>query len=124
MSYLLTYLQSNFLEVPFFCLAHHFLSTKKNLWSSVLTTSFANAITHPIVFFVWLSSGSQLNWLSGILAAEAFAVIGEIVLHGYAFGLHRLHQRREWSIIAIGSLSANLVSWELGPILTWLSFLR
>ncbi|MBL7687510.1 MAG: hypothetical protein JNJ49_05705 [Bdellovibrionaceae bacterium] len=121
MSYLLTYLQSNFLEVPFFCVAHYFLGTKKNLWSSVLTTSFANAITHPIVFFVWLSSGSQLNWLSGILAAEAFAVIGEIALHGYTLGLH---QRREWFIIAIGSLSANLISWELGPILTWLSFLR
>ncbi|MBK7890999.1 MAG: hypothetical protein IPJ84_09195 [Bdellovibrionales bacterium] len=121
MSYLLTYLQSNFLEVPFFCVAHYLLCRKKNLWSSVLTTSFANAITHPIVFFVWLSSGSHLNWLNGILIAEAFAVIGEIALHGYALGLHG---KREWFIIGIGSLSANLVSWELGPILTWLSFLR
>ncbi len=121
MSYLLTYLQSNFLEVPFFCVAHHLLSTKRNLWSSVLTTSLANAITHPIVFFVWLSSGSHLNWLSGILFAEAFAIIGEIALHGYALGLHC---RRDWMLVAVGSLIANLVSWELGPILTWLSFLR
>ena len=96
-------------------------SAKKHLWTSVCITTFANAITHPIVFFILLSSGSRLNWLSGILLAEAFAVVMEVIIHGYAL---RPSTKRAWLVLATGSLIANLVSWEFGPILTWLTVLK
>ncbi len=127
MSYLLTYLQSNFLEVPFFFIAHSLMgvrTTKRlgmSLGMSVLITTFANAITHPLVFFLWLSSGLQLTWFGGILLAEAFAVVTETALHGYTM---KPHTKQGWFVLAAGSIIANLVSWEFGPILTWLTILK
>lgn len=91
------------------------------LLRSLLTTTVSNAITHPIVFFVILAKGSDLTWGSGILLAEAFAIIAETFLHCFALNVR---SRRKFLVVVIASALANLVSWELGPLLTWASFLR
>ena len=129
MTYLLTFLQSNFLEVPFYCITHALLVRShgpvlQRLGRSVLRTSFANLITHPIVFFGFLGSGGTtgLTWLQGILFAEAFAVIGETFIHAASY--EEKFVSRQWVSLFGGAVVANLMSWELGPILTYFSFLR
>lgn len=128
MTYLLTFLQSNFLEVPFYCAFHYRFRTMQGpgtsfdrVLRSVLITTASNAISHPIVFFVILARGSGLTWGGGILLAEAFAIGSEIFLHSLALSPKG---RREILYVALSSLLANLVSWELGPILTWFTFLK
>lgn len=129
MTYLLTFLQSNFLEVPFYFVTHAFTCKSngpilRRLGRSVLRTSFANLITHPIVFFGFLGSGSTtgFSWLHGILFAECFAIVGEMFIHAASFDTKL--DRRQWLTVFFGVAIANLVSWELGPVLTYFLFLR
>ncbi len=130
MTYLLTFLQSNFIEIPFYCVAHALIERRPEnfkwirLARSACTTTFANLITHPIVFFGFLGSGSTtgLTWLQGILAAEIFAVVAEAFLHRASFS--RAFTTRQWLIVTCGAVIANLASWELGPWLSYYTFLR
>ena len=128
MTYLLTFLQSNFIEIPFYCVAHYFLKREKwnvrDFGHSVARTTLANLVTHPIVFFGFLGSGSTtgLTWIQGICLAEIFAIVGEIFLHRFSF--REKFDRKKWWILILGAIVANLVSWELGPCLTYFAFLK
>jgi hypothetical protein len=110
LSYLYIFLQSNLIEVFIYYIFYRkFMSFGK---STALVT-FSNSLTHPIVVFGFMTSG--LSYLKSVLVAEAFAIIAEWLLHGY-FG--RVAYRRTF----IASAVANLVSWQLAPILTYYLF--
>jgi hypothetical protein len=107
-SYLLIFAQSNALEWPLFLL----LLIRHLSWKRVLLhTTIANSITHPIVFFGFMNSGWTYLW--AVLLAELFAIFGETLIHkGFAYRLPLLR-------LLVASTFANLVSWQLGPTLTW-----
>lgn len=108
-SYLYVFLQSNGLELPVYAWLYH----KHSSWGrAILIASVANAMTHPIVFFGWL--GKPMPYLQGILLAEAFAILAETGLHRIAI--------RDLSLCFRASFIANLVSWQLGPLLTYWLF--
>jgi hypothetical protein len=74
----------------------------------------ANAFTHPIVFFGLMHLPGP--YLTDIALSEVFAFVAEAMIYQFA-GVPGL---KAWC----GSLSANLLSWQIGPILTALVFLR
>ena len=106
-SYVLLFAQSNALELP--VLAWGYRRTQAVPRTLALGT-LSNLVTHPVVIFLFLSSG--WSHLTAVLAAELFAVVVEAFLHtGFGTGL-RLRATLVWS------LAANLVSWQAGPLLT------
>jgi hypothetical protein len=91
------------------------LTMKKPGWSKVLLmVSLVNSMTHPWVVFFFVKG--PWTYLEGILLAESFAIGSETLLYRYCLGL----SLRE---AITGSLVANLISWQLGPVLTGLIFL-
>ncbi len=110
MAYLITFLQSNALELAFFYLLHRRLGLTPA--RSIALTTLANLITHPTIFFGHMTMG--LSWFSAIISAEIFAWTSEAVLHA---GTTQAWER--WRAWLVTSLIANLMSWELGPRLTW-----
>ncbi len=112
MAYLYIFLQSNFLEVPFyFFLLRAFLPKSK--LEAVFLLSLMNSLSHPIVFFGLMSL--PMSYLSVILIAEIFAITSEAVF------LHKT-QKIPLMLALKTSTIANLVSWQLGPVLTYLIF--
>lgn len=106
-AYLYIFLQSNLLEVPFY-----FLFFKKNnsfLKILCLTTGI-NSLTHPIVFFVLMNL--KTSYLNTILIAEAFAVTAEMILFCKFLELNLTKS-------FLGSLTANLASWQFAPMITY-----
>lgn len=69
-----------------------------------------NAITHPIVFFFIMNL--KLPYLTNIMLAETFAVVAEGLLICWLLKTGTLRS------LAV-SLLANLVSWQLAPMLTY-----
>ncbi len=110
--YVWIFLQSNALELPFYA----FGLRRHGPAQVALTATFANSITHPIVFFGIMSAG--LPRLQAIGIAEAWAVLGETAIFFYL-----LKNKEGIGRIAIVSLWANLVSWEIAPRLTYWLFL-
>lgn len=109
MTYLYTFLQSNLLEVPFY---YAFYRRGLSLREVLLLVTLANLITHPFIFFGICAVG--LSLLVSTLLAELIAIGGEPLLHGYG-------RRAVWSMQPlVASLIANLASWQLAPLLTWL----
>jgi len=110
MDYFFTYLQSNLIEVTFVAF---FLRRTHSVKSVLIFVSLMNSLTHPWVFFGWM--GLPSSYLVNILLAEAFAMVAEtfIYQHFLKIGWQRAFQ--------ISSL-ANLLSWQLGPALTWFVF--
>lgn len=111
MIYFFVFLLSNLLEVPVYWgfLREQGLSFAR----SVLVVTAMNSLTHPIVFFVIMNF--RLTYLWDILLAEAFAIVSEAWIlrkvtgagPGRAFG---------------ASVMANVVSWQLAPLITgWLA---
>jgi hypothetical protein len=90
-------------------------SKKLRTWDKVIFFTMCNALTHPPVFFGFMTA--PIPVLSAILWAEAFAVIVEALLI-YKFFPAKISIAKIFLI----SLVANLVSWQLSPILTWLFF--
>jgi hypothetical protein len=112
-NYFYLFFQSNLLEVVFLIYFYRqYLSTIK---ITALVT-VCNSITHPIVIFIILKN-SSLSFMTSILLAEAFAIVAEMILHKYA-------TKMTWKSAFTGSLLANLLSWQLGPILTTVVFMR
>jgi hypothetical protein len=110
MAYVITFLQSNALELAFFYIWHRQIGLTPA--RSLGLTTLANLITHPTIFFGHMAMG--LTWLSAILSAELFAWWGEAALHAST-----THTWRRWPAWILTSLLANLASWEFGPRLTW-----
>lgn len=112
-SYLYTFIQSNLLEIPIF-LYFYMKLRSQHRGRPLLIVSFANSLTHPLVFFGFMGWG--WSYLTSILWAEAFAIVSETVLHSY-FGRLPLSQAFH------ASLLANFFSWQVAPIVTfWVVF--
>lgn len=121
LSYFYIFLQSSTIEVFVYFMFYRGLLSQRN-WSgnksfgfTFVLTTLANTITHPIVFFVIMAS--RQSYLEAILLAEGFAFLAETFLHAY-FG--KLPLKTTWK----ASLTANLVSWQLAPIITYFLFLK
>ena len=108
--YALTFLQSSCLEIPIYFL---FYRRQMKLREVVLLVTFANAFTHPWVFFGFMGSG--WSYLVSVLVAESFAVGGETLLHGAG-------ARLDFRLTFAAALIANLFSWQVAPILTYAFF--
>lgn len=119
LSYFYVFMQSNLLEIPFYLMIYKdvrrlkLISAQRSLWDFFFLVTLSNMMTHPIVFFVIMSS--KVSFLSGILIAESFAIIGEALLHHYFIKIPF-----KYSFGA--STIANLISWQLGPMLTYTFF--
>ena len=109
-SYLYVFIQSNLIEIVIYYLFYRKLL---GFSKSAMLTTFSNSITHPLVFFGFMAMGK--TYLTSILLAESFAIIGETFLHWY-FG------KIGFARAATAALVANLVSWQLAPMLTYLIF--
>lgn len=109
--YLYIFLQSSLLETPFYYIFHR---SKLKVTDSLLLTTTANSITHPIVFFIIMSL--NLTYIQNILIAEMFAIVMETLIHKIVCGISLKD-----SLLA--AIIANLVSWQLAPLLTyWIFF--
>jgi hypothetical protein len=108
--YLILFFQSASLEFPIWYL--FFKSFKPNRgWKKLFALAISlNAITHPIVFFGLMSL--PLTYLQNILLAEAFAVLAEAGLVIYLF-------KSPVGKSLFVSFLANLISWQLGPMITY-----
>ncbi len=113
LSYFYIFLQSNALELPVYWLAYRAVM---GFTQSASAATLANMITHPVVFFVFM--GMERSYIESILAAEAFAIVVETLLHKYTF------TRISWTNVFCASLFANLCSWQVAPLLTYHFFLR
>lgn len=107
-SYVFTFLLSSTLEVPVYAVGYR---NRMAFFRIFLLVTLANLFTHPIVFFGFMSSKWPYLW--AVLGAETFAVVAESVLD-FAF-VPGVSFRRA---LACGFL-ANLVSWQLAPMITW-----
>lgn len=107
MSYLQLFLQSTAIEILFLLIFFRGIPA-----SRVAKISFlANAFTHPLFVFGWLAIPGQrtLPWL---LSGEALVILAEAVIFFYCL-------RKRFGITLAGALIANLLSWELGPRLSF-----
>lgn len=113
-SYLYVFIQSNCLEWPVYLLAYHGFhkrgAEKRSITATLSIVTVANLVSHPIVFFGFMAS--NLAYIYAILLAELFAIGIECALHAYT--LPASYKRT-----LIASIFANLVSWQLGPVLTY-----
>lgn len=109
LSYLLTFFISSTLEVPVYALGYRkYLSFLR----SFLLVTLANLITHPPVFFGFMSSRWPYLW--SVLAAETFAIVVEGCLHFFFVKPLTLNRALSFALLA------NLFSWQIAPIFTWL----
>ena len=108
--YLYIFLQSNLLEVPFYYL---FFKSKKTFLQNLVLTTAINSLTHPIVFFVIMNM--KCTYLTNILIAESFAILIEGL---YFWKVAGFTFKKSYAAAAI----ANLVSWQLAPMLTYILF--
>ena len=69
----------------------------------------ANALTHPIVFWILpiASAWAGVHYRAYLTVAEGFAIAAEACLLIYAF---RCRKGRAWTL----SLASNLASWTIG----------
>jgi hypothetical protein len=74
-----------------------------------------NSVTHPVVFFGIMNL--PFTYLENILLAESFAVVAEAACLFVV-----LQPRNIRSVLGciFTSLVANLVSWQIAPMLTYL----
>ncbi|MDD4972920.1 MAG: hypothetical protein PHY93_01140 [Bacteriovorax sp.] len=111
MAYLYIFFQSNILEMPAYFL---FLKSKRSKWNFFERFIFVtglNAITHPIVFFLIMNL--RLTYLQNILLAEAFAIFTEAMIL-------KLSLKEKFMPCLFISTFANLLSWQLAPMFTYL----
>ena len=104
------FLQSNLLELPIYLWLWRKVPGKGWPEGAALFTGM-NAVSHPLVFFVLLSL--PLNFLEGILLAEAVAIGAEAIFLLWFTGLG-------WGRCLGASVLANLLSWQLAPIFTFI----
>lgn len=112
--YLYIFFQSNLLEIPIYWFFYKkFAGGRKTI--SLVT--YTNLMTHPIVFFGFFSSG--LSYIQATLCAELFAIVTEALVH---WGVLRNETTFRKTFDA--SLLANLVSWQVAPLITYVLFFR
>lgn len=109
-TYLYIFLQSNLIEVPFYYLFLRRLYSPLNSFGLITAI---NSLTHPLVFFILMNLKN--TYLENILLAESFAVASEAL---FLFWICQLN----WKTAFLASLVANLASWQMAPIFTYLFF--
>lgn len=109
-TYLYIFLQSNLLEVPFY---HLFFKKSQTPFETLTYSTAINSLTHPIVFFVIMNL--QGTYLENILLAESFAILAETLF--FAKILKKGFLRSFFA-----ALVANLVSWQVAPMMTYYLF--
>ena len=113
--YFYTFFQSNGLEVLFLLFFYPVgKGVIKSRWNILTIVTLGNSITHPIVLFLFLKG--PYSYLVGVVLAESFAVISETFIHRYLLQI-------SWGRAFWGSLMANLLSWQLGTLMTTWFFL-
>ncbi len=110
-NYLYVFFQSSTLEVFIYFL---FFRTALSFRRTFTVVTLANSITHPLVFFGFMAG--PWSYLTGILCAELFAIVAEASVHRKVVGL-------SWLKSFLASFWANLLSWQLAPILSYYLFL-
>lgn len=120
--YLYVFLQSNLLEVPFYylglrafaprLLTRSLRESERILFFFCAVTAI-NSVTHPVVFFGIMNL--KYTYLQNILIAEGFAILSETI-----FMLWLLDISKTRAIVV--ATIANLVSWQLAPLLTYKLF--
>jgi hypothetical protein len=114
-SYVVTFLLSSCLELPTYGFGYRKYQSSAR---TIILVTLSNLFTHPIVFFGFMSSHWPYLW--AVLGAETFAVLVEGLI--------------AWALIPRISLSrtlgyallANLFSWQVAPMISWiiLDFVR
>lgn len=110
-AYLYIFLQSNLLEIPFYYLIAR--ERDQGFWRLVGVVTLMNSLTHPLVFFGFMNL--KLTYLQNILLAESFAITAEALFFALIL---RQSSTRSW----FAAIIANLASWQVAPILTYLVF--
>ncbi len=120
--YLYVFLQSNSLEVPFYYLGlrsfaprllTRSLRESERILFFICAVTAVNSVTHPVVFFGIMNL--KLTYLQNILIAETFAILSESIFMMWLLDVSKLRA------IAVATI-ANLVSWQLAPLLTFKLF--
>lgn len=116
--YLYVFLQSNLLEIPFYYLGLRSLApglltrslreTERILFFVCAVTAI-NSVTHPVVFFGIMNL--KYTYLQNILFAETFAIVSEALFMLWLLDVGKFRA------IAVATI-ANLVSWQLAPLIT------
>jgi len=109
MSYFQLFLQNFAVEAVFLGL----LLFRKNLGRVLFLVLFANALTHPLLVFGFIAYPDAIL-LPVLLLGESFAILVEAAIYWKKLDL------KWWAALLI-SLAANLLSWELGPRLSYLA---
>lgn len=109
MSYFQLFLQSFAIEAVFLSI----LFFRKKLGRVLFVVLLANALTHPLVVFGFLAY-PDIRVIVGLLLAETFAILVEALIYW-----KKLELSWWWALLA--SAAANLLSWELGPRLSYLA---
>lgn len=115
--YLYVFFQSNILEVLFllwFYGIYKYTKSSPSFKSIFLRVTLANSITHPVVLFLIMKG--PFSYLMAILLAEAFAVIAEVYFH-------QRYLNVPFQKAIVGSFIANVISWQMGTMLTTVIFL-
>ncbi len=86
---------------------------RKNLGRVLFLVLLANALTHPLVVFGFIAYPDS-TLIVTLLAAEAFTILVEASIYWKKLNL-------SWWTALITATLANLLSWELGPRLSWLA---
>ena len=109
MSYFQLFLQSYAIEAVFLSV----LLFRKSLGRVLFLVLLANALTHPLVVFGFIAFPDS-KLIVTLLLAETFAILVEGAIYWKKLNL-------SWWVALILAASANLLSWELGPRLSWLA---
>lgn len=111
MSYFALFWQSNLLEWPVYLLLLRAFQPGLSLPRAAAWITCLNSVTHPVIFFGIMNAG--LPYLTSILCAEAFAILVEFALLARVF-------RIPWGWVLLASVTANLLSWQFAPMLTYI----
>lgn len=108
MDYFWLFLRSSTLEVPIFWL---FYRKRYTLAATFLLVTLTNAFTHSFIFFGFMTG--PFTYLTGALLSEVFAIGVEALLH-WRFA------QIPFRLALKASFTANLLSWQVGPMLSFL----
>ncbi len=107
MSYFQLFIQNYGVELCFLL----FYFRKQKAFKIILWVLLANALTHPWVVFGWLAIPSA-SLLKMLLLAEASSILIEAFIYHQSLRITFLNA-------LLGSLLANLLSWQLSPLLSY-----
>jgi hypothetical protein len=109
MSYFQLFLQTFAIEAVFLGI----VLFRKKLSRVLFIVLLANALTHPLVVFGFIAY-PEAKLIVTLLLAETFTILVEAYIYWKKLNL-------SWWLALLLAGVANLLSWELGPRLSWLA---